>query len=172
MGKKYIDYDELRNILKQRQIVRDTPERQDEIGEIIAVIDSMSTDSGTHARWLTTEAYPHWLYCSNCHMRFVPNHEWLAAYSIPANFCPHCGKPMWNGNSQNIWCGDMVTPKTDVIESIKNVGESAKSVSGALKNVVDAFENAEHCVSCGDVIPEGRQVCPKYEKGAENGTSD
>ena len=26
-------------------------------------------------------------------------------------------------------------------------------------------ENAEHCVSCGDVIPEGRQVCPACEKG-------
>lgn len=24
---------------------------------------------------------------------------------------------------------------------------------------------AEHCVCCGDVIPEGRQVCPKCEGG-------
>lgn len=129
MAKKtYIDYDELRRILRHRQEVRGSPERMDEIGEIIAVIDNMATDSASHARWLTTDAYPHWLYCSNCCMRFVPNHEWLAAYGIPANYCPHCGKPMWNGNPQNIWCGD--------------------------------------------VIPEGRQVCPKCEKGAENGTSD
>jgi hypothetical protein len=28
-----------------------------------------------------------------------------------------------------------------------------------------APDNAEHCVCCGDVIPEGRQVCPKCEKG-------
>lgn len=26
-------------------------------------------------------------------------------------------------------------------------------------------DNSEHCVCCGDVIPEGRQVCPKCEKG-------
>jgi len=26
-------------------------------------------------------------------------------------------------------------------------------------------ENAEHCIVCGDIIPEGRQVCPKCEKG-------
>lgn len=28
-----------------------------------------------------------------------------------------------------------------------------------------APDNAEHCICCGDVIPEGRQVCPKCEKG-------
>ncbi len=25
-------------------------------------------------------------------------------------------------------------------------------------------ENAEHCVMCGEVIPEGRQVCPNCER--------
>ena len=25
------------------------------------------------------------------------------------------------------------------------------------------------CVSCGDVIPEGRQVCPNCERSAEDG---
>ena len=29
-------------------------------------------------------------------------------------------------------------------------------------------ENAKHCVSCGDVIPEGRQVCPACETGGTN----
>ena len=28
---------------------------------------------------------------------------------------------------------------------------------------IDVGHTAEHCVSCGDVIPEGRQVCPKCE---------
>ena len=27
-----------------------------------------------------------------------------------------------------------------------------------------AEENAERCISCGEIIPEGRQVCPKCEK--------
>lgn len=26
-------------------------------------------------------------------------------------------------------------------------------------------DNAEHCVCCGDVIPEGRQICPACERG-------
>lgn len=29
---------------------------------------------------------------------------------------------------------------------------------------VKRIDNAEHCVCCGDVIPEGRQVCPKCEE--------
>lgn len=40
--KKYIDYETLRQILKERQIVRDTPDRRDEIGEIIFLIDNMA----------------------------------------------------------------------------------------------------------------------------------
>ena len=31
---------------------------------------------------------------------------------------------------------------------------------------------AEHCVVCGDVIPEGRQVCPKCERGMDHGGND
>lgn len=27
------------------------------------------------------------------------------------------------------------------------------------------YENADHCVCCGDVIPEGRMVCPACERG-------
>lgn len=42
--------------------------------------------------------------------------------------------------------------------------EYNRRVEAALAN-----ETAEHCVSCGDVIPEGRQVCSKCEKGEEHG---
>ena len=34
---------------------------------------------------------------------------------------------------------------------------------GDIVNLVEA--NAEHCVCCGATIPEGRQVCPKCERG-------
>jgi hypothetical protein len=40
--KKYIDYETLRQKLKERQIVRDTPDRRDEIGRIIFLIDNMA----------------------------------------------------------------------------------------------------------------------------------
>lgn len=33
------------------------------------------------------------------------------------------------------------------------------------KQIAISADNAEHCVCCGDVIPEGRQVCPACEKG-------
>lgn len=36
----------------------------------------------------------------------------------------------------------------------------------------DVMAGAEHCVVCGDVIPEGRQVCPKCERGNDHGGND
>ncbi len=47
-----------------------------------------------HSRWKQTDAYPHWLYCLNCYKRIVPNVEWIEIYSIPTNYCPHCGAKM------------------------------------------------------------------------------
>ncbi len=29
-------------------------------------------------------------------------------------------------------------------------------------------DNADRCVSCGEIIPEGRQVCPNCERGVED----
>lgn len=51
--------------------------------------------------------------------------------------------------------------------SAAKAADSLKNVTESLKNVIDAFENAEHCVCCGDVIPEGRQICLRCEKGEE-----
>lgn len=36
--------------------------------------------------------------------------------------------------------------------------------NGELAQMEQAGKNAEHCVCCGDIIPEGRQVCPICEK--------
>ncbi len=33
------------------------------------------------------------------------------------------------------------------------------------ERIVPVSDNADRCVCCGDVIPEGRQVCPGCEKG-------
>lgn len=38
-----------------------------------------------------------------------------------------------------------------------------RKVEAALENDIGA--NADRCVCCGDVIPEGRQVCPACEAG-------
>lgn len=35
----------------------------------------------------------------------------------------------------------------------------------ALRAVLDAMTNTNRCICCGEIIPEGRQVCPRCEKG-------
>lgn len=45
--------------------------------------------------WQITDAYPHNVYCSNCHVRFAQTHwaVWEDG-SLPRNYCPNCGVPM------------------------------------------------------------------------------
>lgn len=67
-------------------------------------------------------------------------------------FCPNCFAKMDGG----------------IIKPMKRAGDSAKKAAESLKNVIDAFENADRCVCCGEIVPEGRQVCPGCAKGTEN----
>lgn len=55
--------------------------------------------------------------------------------------------------------------KMDVIEVMETVAESAKITAESLKSVADAMENADRCICCGEIVPEGRQVCPGCETG-------
>jgi len=43
-------------------------------------------------KWQITDAYPHNVYCSECHTRFAQTHwsVWKDG-SLPRNFCPNCG---------------------------------------------------------------------------------
>ena len=45
--------------------------------------------------WEITDAYPHIVYCSECHKRFAQTHwaVWEDG-SLPRNFCPNCGADM------------------------------------------------------------------------------
>ena len=45
--------------------------------------------------WHITDAYPHNVYCSECHKRFAQTHwaVWEDG-SLPRNFCPNCGVKM------------------------------------------------------------------------------
>ena len=67
-------------------------------------------------------------------------------------FCPNCFAKMDGG----------------IIKPMKRAGDSAKNVTESLKNVIDAFENADRCVCCGEIVPEGRQVCPGCETGGDS----
>lgn len=66
-------------------------------------------------------------------------------------FCPNCFAKMDGG----------------IIKSMKRAGDSAEKAAELLKNVIDAFENADRCVCCGEIVPEGRQVCPGCETGGD-----
>lgn len=46
-------------------------------------------------RWEITEAYPHNVYCSECHKIFAQKHweVWFDG-SLPRNYCPNCGADM------------------------------------------------------------------------------
>jgi len=46
-------------------------------------------------KWQITDAYPHNVYCSECHKRFAQTH-WVVWEdgSLPRNYCPNCGADM------------------------------------------------------------------------------
>lgn len=66
-------------------------------------------------------------------------------------FCPNCFAKMDGG----------------IIKPMKRAGDSAEKAAESLKNVIDAFENADRCVCCGEIVPEGRQVCAGCETGGD-----
>ena len=47
-----------------------------------------------HGRWLTTDAYPHHLYCSVCYKTYAKNAKWVNELDLPTNYCPNCGSRM------------------------------------------------------------------------------
>ena len=48
----------------------------------------------SHGRWLTTDAYPHHLYCSVCYKTYAKNAKWVNELDLPTNYCPNCGSRM------------------------------------------------------------------------------
>lgn len=48
-------------------------------------------------KWQITSAYPHIVYCSECHKRYAQT-NWAVwndkDYPLPRNYCPNCGAKM------------------------------------------------------------------------------
>ena len=60
----------------------------------ISEINTADVRENVHGEWRTTDAFPHWLCCTKCYKRLVPNVNWVDEYNIPTNFCPNCGADM------------------------------------------------------------------------------
>lgn len=65
----------------------------------ITCIDNAPTEDVEpvrHGEWQITEAYPHNVYCSECHTKFAQTHwqVWEDG-SLPRNYCPYCGAKMY-----------------------------------------------------------------------------
>lgn len=61
-----------------------------------AILEKMPTiDPVKHGEWQITEAYPHNIYCSECHVKFAQTHwaVWEDG-SLPRRYCPNCGARM------------------------------------------------------------------------------
>ena len=54
-----------------------------------------------HGRWLTTDAYPHHLYCSVCYKTYAKNAKWVNELDLPTNYCPNCGCCMLGGGEDD-----------------------------------------------------------------------
>lgn len=53
-----------------------------------------------HGRWMTTDAFPHRVYCSECNQTYIPNDRWqvwkdkYGEGGLPRDYCPNCGARM------------------------------------------------------------------------------
>lgn len=60
-------------------------------------IDAMPTiePERPKGKWHVTDAYPHNVYCPECHKKFAQTHwaVWEDG-SLPRNYCPNCGAKM------------------------------------------------------------------------------
>lgn len=63
--------------------------------KVIGSIPTADVDEVKHGRWLTTDAYPHKIYCSNCYGTYALDHWgiWIDG-SLPRVYCPNCGSRM------------------------------------------------------------------------------
>ena len=63
--------------------------------ETLEGLPSADVQPVRHGHWQITDAYPHNVYCSECHKRFAQTH-WVVWEdgSLPKRYCPNCGARM------------------------------------------------------------------------------
>jgi hypothetical protein len=71
-----------------------------EPSEYIEGIEAADVAPVRHGQWLTTDAYPHRLYCSLCFTMALPNVEYRERWGVNFTYCPSCGAKM-DGGTEN-----------------------------------------------------------------------
>ena len=58
-------------------------------------VDELEKVERKKGKWQITDAWPHNVYCSECHKKYAQTHwaVWEDG-SLPRNFCPNCGTDM------------------------------------------------------------------------------
>ena len=75
-----------------------------DLAEVVDNVPTVDAEPIRHGHWLTTEAYPHRVVCSECYGTYVRNEniiegrykgdEIVPIYCTEAEYCPHCGAKM------------------------------------------------------------------------------
>lgn len=73
------------------------------LDKVLSVLDDprYTIDPVRHGRWLQTDAWPHNVYCSECHKTVAQAHWkiWQDG-SFVRNYCPNCGARMDGGEDE------------------------------------------------------------------------
>lgn len=85
--KEYIERAEAINAIRQYQYPYG-------VEFLLANIPATDVAEVRHGRWMTTDAYPHHLYCSVCYKTYAKNAKWVNELDLPTNYCPNCGSRM------------------------------------------------------------------------------
>lgn len=68
--------------------------------DLVKIIPAADVVERNPGKWMTTNAFPHHVYCSSCHMTYIPNDKWqvwrdqYGDGGLPRDFCPNCGADM------------------------------------------------------------------------------
>lgn len=83
------------DIIKYAPSVVPTQTNANQRVESVGSVEPTTEQSSKVGEWQITDAYPHNVYCSECHKKFAQTHwaVWEDG-SLPRNYCPNCGAKM------------------------------------------------------------------------------
>lgn len=101
---RYIDVEPLEEKLKEHIKKTESELMLGALSTFLRVLDITPTADVApikHGYWQITDAYPHNVYCSECHTKYAQTHwgVWEDG-SLPRRFCPNCGARMDGDNNE------------------------------------------------------------------------